>query len=282
MSNLSSNLDCRQLDTALCLISIPPNIMDYSPKAIGPFANETGLTTSAQSFKDSSSALGQLSIAGYVIAISIIASTLWTRWQSSKQNRRMKLQYNCAETKQYPHEDALGTDLARLRQRAVREGFLFKLYKSQFDTYGKTWSEVWRGKTLFNTMDPANIQHVASTAAEDFGKDSDRETAQWPLLGPSIFSDGEPWTLSRRLVKPIFTRTELTDLDSFAASTDKFLKLIPEKMDETFDIQPLLHRLVRIPWCQHWKTADMAVVSGVLYGIYLRTLSEFSATWRVR
>lgn len=256
--------------------------MDHSPRLVGLLTNDTSLTTtSAQSLTGSSSALRQLPITGYVIAIVIIGSRLWRRWKSSKQIRKMKLQHNCAETKQYPHQDALGTDLARLRQQAVQEGHFFRLYKTQFDTYGKTWSEVWRGKTLFNTIEPANIQHVASSAAEDFGKDPDREMAQWPLLGPSIFSDGESWSLSRRLVKPIFARAELTDLDSFASCTKKFMKLIPGELDETFDIQPLMHRLVRSPSRQFWTITDMLVVSRFLYGIHLWTLSEFSATGRL-
>ena len=187
---------------------------------------------------------GQQSIARYIIAILVVGlALLWPKWQRSRQIRNFKRRHNCAETKKYPHQDVLGTDLARLRAQAVQEGRLFKLYKSQFDVYGKTFSETWRGKTLFNTTEPANVQHVAALAAEDFSKDPDREIAQWPLLGPSIFSNGPAWSLSRELVKPIFARAELSDLDYFASCVDKFLELLPER-GETFDIQPLTHRLV--------------------------------------
>ncbi|KAJ8064446.1 hypothetical protein OCU04_006784 [Sclerotinia nivalis] len=177
-----------------------------------------------------------------IVTVVIAFGLLLPKWKRSRNIRNLKRRHNCAETNKYPHQDVLGTDLARIRAQAVQEGHLFRLYKSQFDTYGKTFSEVWRGTTLFNTTEPANIQHVAALAAEDFGKDPDREIAQWPLLGPSIFSDGPAWSLSRELVKPIFARAELSDLDFFASCVDKFLELLPEK-GETFDIQPLLHRL---------------------------------------
>lgn len=183
-------------------------------------------------------------VARYAIIVVVIGlALLWPKWRRFRHIRSLKRRHNCAETNKYPHQDVLGTDLARLRAQAVREGRLFTLYKSQFDAYGKTFSEIWRGKTLFNTTEPANVQHVAGLAAEDFGKDPDRETAQWPLLGPSIFSNGPAWSLSRDLVKPIFARAELADLDFFASCVDKFIRLLPEK-GETFDIQPLLHRLV--------------------------------------
>ncbi|KAF7904133.1 hypothetical protein EAF00_001467 [Botryotinia globosa] len=186
---------------------------------------------------------GQQPLTRYIIVIVVIAlSFLWPKLERSRNIRNLKRQHNCAEPNKYPHQDVLGTDLARLRAQAVQEGHLFRLYKSQFDTYGKTFSEVWRGTILFNTCDPTNVQHVAALAAEDFGKDADRETAQWPLLGPSIFSDRPAWSLSRDLAKPIFARAELSDLDFFASCVDKFLELIPEKR-QTFDIQPLLHRL---------------------------------------
>ncbi|THV46440.1 hypothetical protein BGAL_0386g00110 [Botrytis galanthina] len=186
---------------------------------------------------------GQQPLTRYIIVIVVIALVfLWSKLKRSRNIQNLKRRHNCAEPNKYPHQDVLGTDLARLRAQAVQEGHLFRLYKSQFDTYGKTFSEVWRGTILFNTCDPTNVQHVAALAAEDFGKDADRETAQWPLLGPSIFSDGPAWSLSRDLAKPIFARAELSDLDFFASCVDKFLELIPEKR-QTFDIQPLLHRL---------------------------------------
>lgn len=175
--------------------------------------------------------------------IVVLRTWLWSKRQSAKQIRQLKAQHNCAETKQYPHQDVLGTDLARLRAQAVQEGTLFKLYKSQFDTYGKTFSEIWRGKTVFNTTESANIQYVAGWAADDFIKDPDREIAQWPLLGPSIFSSGPAWRLSRDLVKPIFAKAELSDLEPFGTCVDKFLDLLPEN-EVGFDIQPLMHRLV--------------------------------------
>lgn len=191
-----------------------------------------------------SSYSGRQAIAQCFIVIIVIGlALLWPKYQRSKHIRNLKRQHNCAETNKYPHQDILGTDLARLRAQAVQEGRLFRLYKSQFDAYGKTFSEIWRGKTLFNTTEPENIQYVSTLAGEDFGKDPDREIAQWPLLGPSIFSNGPAWSLSRKLGKPIFARAELSNLDYFGFCVDKFFKLLPEK-GETFDIQPLMHRLV--------------------------------------
>ncbi|KAF5879689.1 putative cytochrome p450 alkane hydroxylase protein [Botrytis fragariae] len=147
---------------------------------------------------------GQQPLLRYIIVIVVTALVLlWPKLKRSRNIRNLKRRHNCAEPDKFPHQNVLDTYLARLQAQAVQEGYLFRLYKSQFVTHGKTFSEVWR----------------AALAAEDFGKDAGREAAQWPLLEPSIFSDGPAWSLS-----------------------NKFLDLIPEE-GQTFDIQPLLHRL---------------------------------------
>jgi len=126
---------------------------------------------------------------------------------------------------------------------AMKEGRLFKLYLSQFERYGKTFEENWRGKRVINTIEPDNIQQITSLAFDDYGKVAGRSKAQAPFLGPSIFSDGLPWTQSRPLVTPIFRRAELSDIDLLESFAEKFMELLPGD-GSVIDVQPLLHRLV--------------------------------------
>lgn len=158
--------------------------------------------------------------------------------------RALKLQHGCKDPAKYPHTDpVLGSDMVNARSQAMKEGRYFKLYGEQFEKYGKTFEEIWRGKPLINTIEQVNVQKVAALAFEDYGKDPERAVAQAPLFGPSIlFSDGPVWKHSREMIKPIFSRAEISDIDHLASYVDRFMELLPD--DGTMvDVQPLLRRL---------------------------------------
>lgn len=142
-------------------------------------------------------------------------------------------------------ESTVLTDRVRIRAQALKEGRFFKLYATQFEEYGKTWEEIWRGKPLINTIEPANVQKIAALGFEDFGKDPERAIAQSPFLGPGIASDGTVWKHAREMVKPIFSRAEISDIDHFTSFADKFMDLLPNH-GRMIDVQPLIRRLVSL------------------------------------
>lgn len=169
---------------------------------------------------------------------------LYSTWRRQAKILALKQRHECDDPPKYPHQDRIwGSDLARIRANAMKDGRLFKLYMSQFERYGKTFEEKWKGRTLINTIDPVNIKQITAIACDDYCKDPGRVKAQWPFLGPSIFSDGLLWKRSRALVKPAFSRAEVSDMDHLASFTDRFMELIPADGREV-DMQPLLHRLV--------------------------------------
>ena len=96
-------------------------------------------------------------------------------------------------------------------------------------------------------MEAANIQQVASTSFQDWGKVASRSSSASAVLGKGIFSeDGVFWKHSRDLIKPTFARSEISDVNSLGAFVDHFLELIPHD-GTTIDIQPLMHKLVKTP-----------------------------------
>ena len=103
----------------------------------------------------------------------------------------------------------------------------FKLYESHFERYGKTFEDSIRGQKTTNTIEPVNIQHVAAIACDDYVKDPKRTRALTPLLGPCVLSDGPIRKWSRALVKSVFVRAELSDVDRLATFTDRFLNYFP-------------------------------------------------------
>ena len=180
-----------------------------------------------------------------LIAFLSIVITFAYRWlRRYIEIRSFKKQHGCFDPPQYPHRDRIwGSDLVRERAKALKEGRYFKLYESQFESYGRTFEEFCRRQKTINTIEPVNIQHVLALACDDYIKDPARTKAMAPFMGPSVFSDGPIWKPSRALVKPIFARAELSDMDHLAVFADRFMELLP-KDGGTVDVQPLLHKLV--------------------------------------
>ena len=121
-----------------------------------------------------------------------------------------------------------------------------KLYEEHFDRYGKTFEERFFEFKVLNTMEAANIRQVTAFSFQEWGKVLSRTSFASPFLGNGIFSaDGAVWKHSRELVKPIFARSELSDVNSLEAFVNQMLKLIPHD-GTTVDMQPLLHKLVSL------------------------------------
>ncbi|CAF9936885.1 MAG: hypothetical protein ALECFALPRED_006997 [Alectoria fallacina] len=129
------------------------------------------------------------------------------------------------------------------RMAAIKAGRYNRLYLEQYQNYGKTWEENLAGTKVINSMEPENFQQVASLSFQDYGKLAMRNKALSPFLGNGIFSqDGASWKHSRDLIKPLFTRAELSDIDSFEVHVNRFLNLIPRD-GSTVDLHPLLLKL---------------------------------------
>ncbi|MCJ1308033.1 hypothetical protein MMC25_001683 [Agyrium rufum] len=117
------------------------------------------------------------------------------------------------------------------------------LYEEQFATYGKTWEENFLGTTVINTMHSENIQQVATFLFDDFTRNAGSRNVGWPFIGKGITTmDGADWKHSRGIVKPIFARSELSDIEGLGVFVDRLIEMIPTD-DRTFDIQPLLHKM---------------------------------------
>ena len=164
-----------------------------------------------------------------------------------RTRRALVQQYCCKEVPRYAHIDRVGgSDLVRLRQEAMKQGKLMLLYEEQFATYGKTFEENFLGRTVINTMHSENIQQVATSLFDNFARNPGNRIVGWPFIGKGVTTtDGADWKYSRNIVKPIFARSELSDIKGLGVFVDRLIERIP-KNGTAFDIQILLHKLVRI------------------------------------
>ncbi|KAF7846157.1 hypothetical protein BT93_L5092 [Corymbia citriodora subsp. variegata] len=143
----------------------------------------------------------------------------------------------------YPTKDPiLGADFLWKIIDSARQKELLDFWTSAFNTYGKTFTiSSLRGSTIFTT-EPENFKALYATRFDDFAVAPPRARLV-PLLGTSMFvSDGTAWSHSRRIMRPIFTKDQVSDLASVEEHMQAFFKCIPVD-GSTFDLQDLFHRL---------------------------------------
>ena len=166
-------------------------------------------------------------------------------WAAHIAFHRAEHRNGCQRPRKYPHRDPIwGYDLYRLRDQATKAGNIYQMYEMHFKLHGKTFEEQILGTKVLNTMEWENIQRVAVYSFQDWGKDSSRNTASTPVFGDGIFTqDGAAWKHSREMIKPLFSRLEITELEPLPTYTNRLLGLIPRD-GRTIDVQPLLHKFV--------------------------------------
>lgn len=84
-------------------------------------------------------------------------------------------------------------------------------------------------RTIF-TADPENIKAVLATQFSDYGKGESFHSEWKEFLGDSIFAtDGELWSRSRQLIRPMFARERIVDTEMFETHVAKLVALLGGK-----------------------------------------------------
>ena len=173
----------------------------------------------------------------------ITLSKLEKRRQYSEAKRR-----NCASCTILPKKDLLG--IARFREslRATRAERGPQYVVEQMDAVGKNIHTVQVRVLDYDlnvTRDPENARACFSSQAADFDIGVHRTQSWKPLLGVGIFtSQGEQWKHSRGLVRPQFSKEQVSDLDLAERHTRDLIEKIQPGGDgwtDTIQLQPLLY-----------------------------------------
>ena len=190
-----------------------------------------------------------LSFATFVLAFialilyKVILSKLETRRQNAEARRR-----NCAPCPMLPKKDFLGITRFRESLRATRAERGPKYVVEELNAMGPnvhTAQVRVLDYDLNVTRDPENARACFSSQSADFDIGVHRTQSWKPLLGVGIFtSQGEQWKHSRALVRPQFTREQVSDLDLAERHTaDLIAKILPgeDGWTETMQLQPLFY-----------------------------------------
>lgn len=99
------------------------------------------------------------------------------------------------------------------------------------------------GRRIIVTRDPEHIKAVLTSKFTQFGKGPQFHDIWEPFLGDSIFTtDGKQWQGSRSLIRPMFVKDRVRDLDIFDRWTDTLISHIPGD-GETIDMCDFFYRM---------------------------------------
>ncbi|EJT69089.1 hypothetical protein GGTG_13357 [Gaeumannomyces tritici R3-111a-1] len=138
---------------------------------------------------------------------------------------------------------------------------LFHMRQSEW-----TIQQRFLNKTIFITVDPANLEAMLNSKARDYSI-SPRHQVAAPLSGDGVFTlDGEAWRRSRARIRPHLAHGHYEDLSPMQQPVDDLLAAMSRSADagdvKTVDLQPLFFGL----------TLD--VTTSLLLGESIRSLAS--------
>ena len=124
----------------------------------------------------------------------------------------------------------LGLDMFMKMAKASKEqrlpDFIVERYNAMGPRY--TWRTRVLGSEYFTTADPRNIQAILATQFNDFRLGVSRRTNLSPILGVSVFAlDGRAWHDAREVIRPIFSREQVSDIALLERHFQEMLQCMP-------------------------------------------------------
>ncbi|KAF7588445.1 hypothetical protein BBP40_005709 [Aspergillus hancockii] len=186
-------------------------------------------------------------------AVAVVLRLLWSILMRLRhvQNAR---KWRCGAIPSYP-SDILGISTLKEVLRADKEKLIPVLSQQRAEKmtaregrYVSTFRFRQVGRELIFTSDPKNVQALLATQFKDFELGQSRRNALHSLLGSGIFTtDGEAWSRSRSLLRPQFTRDQISDLDLEERHVQNAMAGMPvdpsTKWTPEVDIQSIFFRL---------------------------------------
>ena len=99
------------------------------------------------------------------------------------------------------------------------------------------------GVRFLMTREPEHVKTVLTSKFTDYGKGPKFHETWSPFLGDSIFTtDGQLWSESRALIRPMFIKDRVRDLEIFDKWTKTLISKLPAS-GQTVDIMDLFYRM---------------------------------------
>ncbi|KAI9371186.1 cytochrome P450 [Aspergillus egyptiacus] len=132
--------------------------------------------------------------------------------------------------------------------KAQKEHDLYNFFSAAFQYATPTSpncveSNLFGLNRVFQTREPEHLKTILTGKFADFGKGELFHKLWTPFLGDSIFTtDGKEWQGSRNLIRPMFVKDRISDLDIFERKVQVMMSLYGPSGQPT-DIMDLFYRM---------------------------------------
>jgi cytochrome P450 len=138
-------------------------------------------------------------------------------------------------------EPFIALDMILSLLSAARKKKLLQWFNGHFRTYGPTYVVSTVPAYAIHTIEAENIKTAYSLKFDDWSVGPVRQGFKHLMEGSTFMTDGPAWSHSRGMLRPMFAKDRVSDLELFEMHFQKLLKLIPED-GTTFDLGALFHR----------------------------------------
>ncbi|KAI9760719.1 MAG: hypothetical protein M4579_001457 [Chaenotheca gracillima] len=181
------------------------------------------------------------------LILGLIVHRLYASFSASRHYRRFVQENGCAEPPTEFSKLPFGLSTV-IRMMTTKGDFLDNFTMAKYFELGwthKTFGSY--GRQNIDTVEPLNVQTMLVTKFKDFNTGRIREMMFGSLLGYGIAtSDGAFWEHSRAMMRPQFSREQVTNLHDIETELQNLLKAIAARTKDSVaevDLLPLFYRL---------------------------------------
>ena len=183
----------------------------------------------------------QLVIIGPILVL--LSYVLYQRTGLYLRRRRFENYHGCLPAAKFPQiERIVGVDIFIDNIRCLNRKCLLSRLKQRFEQMGDTYSVTIAGNKMVHTIDPENIKAFLATQFDDFDVGWQRRRAMAPTMGEILLSaDGARWHRYRAMLRPAFSRRQISAYETFKHDIDDLLCTLPRD-GSTVDLAPHFYR----------------------------------------
>jgi cytochrome P450 len=181
-----------------------------------------------------------------VLIPATICYFVYTWYKTSRQRNQLAKKHGCLPPSNYATggDPILGLSFILETIRRAKKSEYMQVTLERFRRFGTTYVNKRLLYETISTIDGDNVKAILTTNFEDFEMPAIRVKALSPLFGNGIFvSDGAQWSHARGLLRPIFTRQNMSPLlDRLETHFQLLLQNIPSD-GQTVDLGQLFFYL---------------------------------------
>ncbi|KAL8727982.1 MAG: hypothetical protein Q9181_005499 [Wetmoreana brouardii] len=176
--------------------------------------------------------------------IILVISIFRTLLLHFRRRRRARF-HGCASPPNLPQIDCIfGLDTVFQSLSSFRRNKGSTSLGQQFSTHGTTFQYQVYNTTKLCTIAPKNLQSVFSTDFDSWGIAPLRLFFFGPFVGKGIMTaDGPFWAHSRALLKPTFSRGQISDLSAYSVHVNNLLTALSKYDGMDVDVKPYFEKL---------------------------------------